>query len=145
MLPIGLRAVLSVAGAVTALYGLLLIAESKAVLDTWPWQLTPLMAKVIGGWLLFIATGTLWTALEARYAAYRFYFPVAAFWFALLFVASIANRDDFNGGLSEPLYFAVLAAAITGSLAIYLLMERSSLPAPVPSPPVPPTDPGALT
>jgi len=125
LLPIVLRIVLSVIGAMTALYGLLLIAESKAVLDTWPWQLTPLMAKVIGGWLLFIATGSLWTAIEARYAAYRYYFPVAAFWFALLLLASIANRDDFNDGLSKPLYFIALGTAIVGSLAIYLLMERS--------------------
>jgi len=130
-IPIGLRLVLSVVGAVTALYGLLLIAEGKAVLDTWPWQLTPLMAKVIGGWLLFIATGSLWTAIEARYAAYRYYFLVAAFWFALLLVASIANRDDFNDGLSTPLYFAALTTAIVGSLAIYLLMERSDVPATV--------------
>src|SRR5688572_16257318 len=115
----------------TALYGLLLIAESNAVLDTWPWQLTPLMAKVIGGWLLFIATGTLWTAIEARYAAYRYYFPVAALWFALLFVASVANGDDFNGGLSKPLFFVALAAAIVGSLAIYGLMERSDSRTPV--------------
>jgi hypothetical protein len=125
LLPVRLRVVLSVAGAVTALYGLLLIFEANTVLDTWPWQLTPLMAKVIGGWLLFIATGTLWTAIEARYAAYRYYFPVAALWFALLFVASVANRDDFDDGLSKPLYFAVLATAIVGSLAIYRLMGRS--------------------
>lgn len=128
VLPVGLRVVLSVVGAMTGLYSLLLISESKAVLDTWPWQLTPLMAKVIGGWLLFIATGTLWTAFEARYAAYRYYFPVAAFWFALLLVASIANRDDFNNGLSKPLYFAALTTAIVGSLAIYLLMERADVP-----------------
>jgi hypothetical protein len=125
LLPVRLRFVLSVVGAATALYGLLLIFEANAVLDTWPWQLTPLMAKVIGGWLLFIATGTLWTAVEARYAAYRYYFPVAAFWFALLLVASFANRDDFNDGLSKPLYFVVLATAIVGSLAIYRLMGRS--------------------
>jgi hypothetical protein len=124
-LPVGLRVVLSLVGAITALFGLLLIFESKAVFDTWPWQLTPLMGMVIGGWLLFIATGTLWTAIEARYAAYRYYFPIAAIWFALLFVASIANWDDFNDGLSKPLYFAALTTAIVGGLAIYLLMERS--------------------
>jgi hypothetical protein len=124
LLPVRLRVVLSAIGVMTALYGLLLVAELNAVLDTWPWQLTPLMAKVIGGWLLFIATGTLWTAIEARYAAYRYYFRVAALWFALLFVASAANRDDFNDGLSKPLFFVALAAAIIGSLAIYWLMER---------------------
>jgi hypothetical protein len=132
-LPVRLRVALPVIGSITALYGLLLIAESKTVLDTWPWLLTPLMAKIIGGWLLFIATGTLWTAFEARYAAYRYYFPVAAFWFGLLLVASIVNLDDFNDGISKPLYFAALTAAIVGSLGIYLLMERPVLPAAVPS------------
>jgi hypothetical protein len=127
LLPAGLRVVLPVVGAFSALYGLLLIFENKAVLDAWPWQLTPLMAKVIGGWLLFISTGILWTAVEARYAAYRYYFPVAAFWFTLLLAASIANREDFNDGLSQPLYFAALTTAIVGSLGIYVLMERSGL------------------
>jgi hypothetical protein len=87
--------------------------------------LTLLMAKVVGGWLLFIAAGALCTLVEVRYAAYRYYFPVAAFWFALLFVASLFNLNDFDdAGAGKLPFLAAVAGAAAGSLGIFLLMER---------------------
>jgi len=126
VLPTRVRLLLTTVGVMTGAYGLLLVCGLSAVVDTWPWPLTPLMAKVVGGWLLFIATGAMLTAVEARYAAYRYYFPVSAFWFALLLVASIANSDDLDSGASGPLFLAAVMAAAVGSLGIFLLLERGS-------------------
>lgn len=128
LLPIWLRAVLCTAGLMTAACGLLLVAGSNAVMDAWPWQLSPLMAKVIGGWLLFIATGAALTAVEERYSAYRFYFPVSSFWFALLLVASIANSEEMDNGLSPILFFGAVTCATVGSLGVFLFMERAPGP-----------------
>jgi hypothetical protein len=128
-LPVWLRRLLTSVGALTGAYGLLLVVGATDVVETWAWPLTPLMAKVIGGWLLFIATGAMLTAVEGRYAAYRYYFPISAFWFALLLVASIANSDDLETGPGGPLYLAAVTVAGLGSLAIFLYMERASEPA----------------
>ena len=66
------------------------------------------------------------TAVEARYAAYRSYFPISAFWFALLLVSSVANREDFEDSLSVAAYLLAVTAAALGSITIFLLMERSA-------------------
>ena len=114
------------AGLAVGVYGLLLVLGAETVVKSWAWPLTPLMAKVIGGWLLFIATGAMLTAVEARYAAYRSYFPISAFWFALLLVSSVANREDFEDRLSVAAYLLAVTAAALGSITIFLLMERSA-------------------
>ena len=116
-----IRCLLTVIGLAIALYSLLLVASTKTAMGAWPWQLSPLMAKVVGGWLLFIATGAILTVLEARYVAYRTYFPIVGFWFALLLFATIVNRDDLNHSLSEPLFFVALVLAVVGSAGIFLV------------------------
>ncbi len=121
-----LRLLLGTAGALITVYSLALILGVDRALDLWPWPLAPLMAKVVGAWLLFLGAGGLCATFERRYAAYRFYFPEASFWFALLFCAALANDGDFDAGAAEPVFLVVLAAAAIGALAIFLLLERKA-------------------
>jgi hypothetical protein len=112
-------------GAPVALLGLVLILAPGALDQRWPWTLTPLMSRVVGGWLLFAATGALCASFEARYEAYRYYLPLAAVWFTLLFAGSIANFDDFDDErLATPLYFFAVAGTVVGLLGVIALMER---------------------
>ncbi len=125
VLPRRLRTAFIAAGLAAALIGLELSVAPDAIRDSWPWQLTPLMARVVGGWLLFLATGGLAAAFERRYAAYRFYLPAAAFWFAMLLVASIAHNRDFRSdSLSTFIYFGAVCIAIAALLGVFVFMER---------------------
>lgn len=112
------------AGLVALVMGLTLVLAPSALDEAWPWHLTPLMSRVVGGWLLFIATGGLYPLFERRYKAYRFYLPVAAFWFAILLVGSLLNRDDFDSNLlATPLYFAALVITVVALLIISAYLE----------------------
>ena len=111
-------------GVAAACLGFALVVAPKAMATVWPWLLTPLMSRVIGGWLFFLATGGLSAIYEARYAAYRYYLPLAALWFAILLVASIVHLDNFDWGrLATPLYFTTLGGAILLLLAVFAKME----------------------
>jgi hypothetical protein len=125
LLPFRLRGALAIAGCVVGLVGLFLVLKPTLLDQSWPWLLTPLMSRVIGGWLLFLATGGLATLVEPRYEAYRYYFPVAAVWFALLFVNSVVHLEDFDfGKTSAALFFVVVAAAVVGAVSIFFVMEQ---------------------
>ncbi len=124
MLPQALRYGFVAAGLVALVLGLTLVLTPSALKEAWPWNLTPLMSRVVGGWLLFIATGGLCPLFERRYKAYRFYLPVAAFWFAVLLVASLLNRNDFDSDrLATPLYFAALGITVVALLVISAYLE----------------------
>jgi hypothetical protein len=124
LLPASIRTVLVVGGLPVGVLGLVLAVAPHALASSWPWMLTPLMSRVIGGWLLFIAAGSLCPLFECRYVAYRFYLPTAAFWFSLLLAGSFIHRDDFDWDrIMAPLFVVAVAAAIAAIVAISLRME----------------------
>jgi hypothetical protein len=126
LIPRGLRVALIAAGGIALALGLVLVLKPSTIDQYWPWRLTPLMSQVIGGWLLFIATGALCMLVEVRYVAYRVYLPVAATWFAILLIASLLNHDDFDSDrLATPLYFIALAVTVVALAAISLYLEAT--------------------
>jgi hypothetical protein len=125
LLPQPLRFVLAGAGIIVGPVGILMVLAPSVLDQSWPWLLTPLMSRVIGGWLLFLATGALLPLLETRYEAYRNYFPATALWFAALFVSAVLQLGDFDfGKVSAALFFAAMAVTVFGSIAIWVHMER---------------------
>jgi branched-subunit amino acid transport protein len=128
-----LRGLLAVGGAGVFVLGLWLFLDPSGARTAWPWLLTPLMSRVIGGWLMFIGTGGFCAAFEARYVAYRYFLPLFCAWFAILLVASLLNFSDFDKDrLSTPLYFAGLVAVIAFVIGITLRMERKWRAEPAP-------------
>ena len=114
-----------VGGALITLLGLTLVVAPGALDSSWPWRLTPLMSRVVGGWLLFIGAGGLLAAVEGRYTAYRYYIPQAVLWFLILLGASLVYFDDFNTDRIETWsYFAALVGVVVLLSALFLLLER---------------------
>jgi len=125
LLPRWLRTVLVVAGAVVGLLGLLLFFSPGTAASFWPWQLTPLMSRVIAGWLIFLSTGAMCALFEQRYIAYRYFLPSAVLWFAILLVASLFHLNDFDSGrLTTPIYFVAVGAVILSLGLMFLYLER---------------------
>ncbi len=125
LLPNIFRIALIAVGILSLLFGLFLFFAPTLAADLWPWQLTPLMSRVIGGWLLFIGSGSLCAFFERRYTAYRLFLPSAAIWFTILLVASLFNMANFDSNKpSTTLFFVIIPTLIIGILAMFAIMER---------------------
>lgn len=82
-------------GAFTAV-GLLLFLLPDRMIPTWPWDLTPLTARVLSS--MFVLTGliALSIAADRRWTAVRFILQAQALASALILVAVFLARDDFD-------------------------------------------------
>ncbi len=100
-------------------FALALFAFPGTVGRVWPWPLTPLMAQVVAGWLMFFGTGAAMLAVERRYRAVRAFLPSVVVWFAVLGIAALFHLDDFTRGTAATGgYFAAVTVVVVVSLAI---------------------------
>jgi hypothetical protein len=89
----------------------------------WPWNLTPLMSRLIGGWILFLGTAALSPLFERRYIAYREFIPEAGIWFALLLIGGWRYSSQFD--FSRPgayIFFGALILLIL--MMFYLFIDQ---------------------
>jgi hypothetical protein len=112
-------------GAVFAVLGLVLIFNPLFSASFWPWNLTPLMSRVIGGWILFLAAAALTPMFERRYIAYREFIPEAGIWFTLILIGGWRYSDQFD--FNRPttyIFFSVLILLILLMFYLFFSLER---------------------
>ena len=144
LLPRWLGRTVGAIGVLIDAYGLALFLAPGTVGRIWPWPLTPLMAQVVAGWLLFFGTGAALLAVERRYRSVRAFLPSVAVWFAVLGIAALFHLDDFTTGpAATTAYFAAVSVVVAVSLGILVLSgaagpsrcRRTSTPSSRPSSP----------
>lgn len=92
-------------------------------IDFWPWTLSPVTARILGGWFALMGAGGLAMALEGRWSGWRIAVESIVFvWHALLLVGAFIYADDFKPGTAW--FFVAEAAVILALLGLYLFMER---------------------
>ena len=143
-LPGWLKGVLGIQAAVMAGVGAaLFIAPADTADNLWPWELTPLTARVVAAWLLALAVGAFHVVLENDWARSR----PAAVTFALIavleFVVLARYSDAVDWGSAGPwIYFGFLLSMLEVGLyswwrASRVLSDeeapRGPRPAPAPS------------
>lgn len=107
------------------LLALILIFNPGFAASFWPWPLTPLMSRVIGGWLLFIATGALCLLFEKRYIVYREFILQAGVWFALLLLAGWRHLNNFDFGRPATyVFFGTLVLLVPLMFGLFALFEN---------------------
>lgn len=125
LMPASLSRGAGVVGIGVFLAGLLLIFSPSTAASFWPWQLTPLMSQVIGGWLLFAGTGLAYLLFDRRYILYRYFLLSAGTWMLILFVASFFHLGNFSfSHVGSWLWFVHVGAIAAGAFALYFYMER---------------------
>lgn len=94
----------------------------------WPWPLTPLTARVMGGWFALMGVGGFVMAREARWSAWRYQVESIIFvWHALVLLGAFIYQADFK---PTGLWFvSIEAAAILAFSTLYLVMESKKRPA----------------
>ena len=111
-------------GVILLFASLLMVVSPATAARFWPWQLTPLMSQVIGGWVLFISTGLLCLFFERRYLAYRYFLPSAGLWMAILFIFSFFHLDNFNPGRAATwVWFALVGGVAIALFGVSFYLE----------------------
>lgn len=89
----------------------------------WPWSLSPLTARVLGGWFSLLGVGGLFIARERRWSAWRVGFISIGLWQVLVLVAALLNLSSFDPPTVFNWYLVVVALGVLGMLVVYLVME----------------------
>lgn len=109
-----IRLALGAAGAAELLIGVAFFLFPGWAIAIWPWELTPLTARVVAGWFALPGVGGLVVASERRWSASRIALEGAVIWSALLLLGAARAWGDFK--LTNPLTWVFV-----GSLALSLL------------------------
>jgi hypothetical protein len=112
-------------GAITLIGAAVFFISPDTAIDLWPWQLTPLTARVLASFMAQVGTGALVLSTDRRWSAWRL--TVESFFVAtgLLLIAAARAWSDFDE--SDPATYAYvggLAAASAVLLALYIRTER---------------------
>lgn len=89
----------------------------------WPWSLSPLTARVMGGWFSLLGFGGLFIARERRWSAWRVGFVSIGAWQVLILVAAVLNLKSFEPPTLFNWYLVMVALGVAAMLVVYLVME----------------------
>lgn len=123
--PTAIRWIMAAVGIFQLVIGVLMFFFPEAFLSVWPWALTPLTARVIGGWFSLPGAGGLMIAAEKRWSAVRVTLQGTLIYVGLLLIGVWRAWSDFDP--SKPLtwaYLGMLFISFFGIGALYFWMER---------------------
>ena len=125
IIPLFARWIMAAAGVFQLAVGLGMFFFPEAFLSIWPWALTPLTARVIGGWFSLPGAGGLMIAAEKRWSAVRITLQGTLIYVGLLLLGVWRAWGDFDP--AKPLtwaYLGMLVISFFGIGALYFWMER---------------------
>ena len=118
------RGVVTVVGLVALVQGVVMFVDPTAVIDRWPWALTPLTCRVVGAVFCLGGAG-LGVWLDPRWTSLRLMLEVEVVMVVLILVAAVRARDEMIGGrpLTWPLLVG-LVLTLAGSVFLWVRYER---------------------
>lgn len=107
--------------------GVLLYVTPQSALDVWPWELTPLTARVVGAVLTLPGVVSIWLAFESRWSSFRLLFQSQLVSLAFICLALVLAREDLEWSRESAGWFvAGMVAAFVVYLAFYLFCESNA-------------------
>jgi hypothetical protein len=89
----------------------------------WPWTLTPLTARIMGGWFALMGVGGLVLATKTYWSSWRYQVESIIFvWQALVLLGAFIHIEEFKPGSAW--FFAAEIAVILALLALHIMMQR---------------------
>src|SRR6266571_5813776 len=118
------RLVIGIVGGLTLLTSIFLFLQPGFMIGTWPWQLTPLTARVMGALFALTGVGELGIALDIRWSAARIALQSQMIGIAAIGLAMVFSWSNFNQ--ANPLTWIFLASILfllVASPLLYIWME----------------------
>jgi hypothetical protein len=116
--PRGVRRASAVLGAAGAIVASLFMLWPDGVADVWPWELTPLTARVLGSYVATIAVLGLVLSRDGRWSSWRVVVQTLLVFLCFLLVGAARAFDDFDQ--DNALTWAYLGGAALGALGLAL-------------------------
>jgi hypothetical protein len=119
-----IRRAFKLVGVAVLLLGLLLFLFPQAFLPLWPWELTPLTARVGGGWFVMPGLFAILIAHDQRWSSARLALESLGISLVLLLAAVPRAWDNFR--LDNPItwvFFVGVILALAGIVIFYIRME----------------------
>jgi hypothetical protein len=123
-IPSTVRWVTGGVGAVILGTGVLLFLFPQAMIDVWAWKLTPLTARVVGGWFALPGVFGLGIASDRRWSAARLALQSQALGIVLILIGVARAWADFDR--TRPLtwaFVAGMAGLLVAIVALYAALE----------------------
>jgi hypothetical protein len=118
------RLLIGIVGGLTLLTSMILFLQPSFMISAWPWQLTPLTARVMGALFALTGVGELAIALDARWSAVRIPLQSQMIGIVLIGLAMVFSWSNFH--LANPLTWIFLVSIVFLLVAgplVYLWME----------------------
>jgi len=123
-MPTWFRSAMAISGVVNISAALVLVALPTLMIAIWPWQLTPLTARIMGGWFALPGVVALVVALEQRWSAARIVLQAKMFGIALILVGVGRAWTEFNqSAVTTWLFVGGLGALLALTALGYAAME----------------------
>ena len=127
------RLALGAVGVTTVVIGMLLFLLPDVMIAIWPWSLTPLTARVVGGMFALPGVVGLTMAFDPRWSSARIILQSQVFSIAFILLAAALSWSDFNRAQpSTWLFIGGLASLLIALPLLYLFMQskrRTAIPA----------------
>ena len=122
--PPPVRAAALVVGLVLTGAAVLLLVAPDVVIPVWPWTLTPLTARVVGGWFALPGVLGLMYSTDTRWGSWRIVLQSQAIGVALILVGAARAWDELD--TSRPMtwaFVAGLSALLAALVGLHVAMD----------------------
>ena len=128
-IPTSARVVSALVGLAALCLGAYLYLFPSHAIDLWPWQLTPLTARVMGAVLMLGVVGLL-IAGDPRWSSARIMLQVAQIMIVLILLGAIRAHDEFDSSrpMTWMLGIGLTAVLISAALFDLRMRRRNFLP-----------------
>ena len=114
--------VLKLMGILGSIYAVVGFINPNFAIQTWPWTLTPLTARMICGWIALLSVGAFTMSNEIRWSGWKIPLESIAIWHVFVFVAIFMNRSELTMGLIN--WFTVaIGGMLIGIFVFYPMTE----------------------
>ena len=118
-IPSWLHRLLVICGSLLTVVAILTFFFPSFLISIFPWQLTPLTARSLSGWLIAVGTIMLWMSRENHRTRARLATPMLILILPILLLQLLRFADQVNWG-SLVLWIGLLLFAIVGLCGLYL-------------------------
>jgi len=125
-IPRTLRMAGATTGGLQLAFAAFLFVSPGAVIDHWPWALTPLTARTLSAFVAFPAVTWLCLLFEKRWSSFEIPFETATIGLALVALAAVRASGEFDGPRPQTwIYVGALVTSLVWLVGLQVVLRRT--------------------